>query len=40
MVTLLKSLRSMISKPFMQRMAILAFRKIKSNASDGKKKSR
>ena len=33
------SVRSMISKPFVQRIAILAFRKIRSKASDGKKKS-
>jgi hypothetical protein len=29
----------MISKPFLQRMAILAFKKMRSYASDGRKKS-
>src|SRR5258706_13383540 len=33
------SVRSMISKPFVQRIAIFAFRKMRSKASDGKKKS-
>ena len=33
------SVRSKISKPIVHRMTILAFRKIKSNASDGRKKS-
>jgi hypothetical protein len=32
--------RSMISKPFVHRMAILAFKNITSKDSDGKKKSR
>ena len=31
--------RSMISKPFVQRMAILAFKKMRSYDSDGRKKS-
>jgi hypothetical protein len=31
--------RSMISKPFVQRMAIFALRKMRSNDSDGRKKS-
>lgn len=33
------SVKSMISKPFVQRMTILAFRKMRSNDSDGRKKS-
>jgi hypothetical protein len=33
------SVRSMISKPFVHRITILALRKIRSNASEGKKKS-
>jgi hypothetical protein len=31
--------RSMISKPFVQRMAILSFKKMRSYDSDGRKKS-
>jgi hypothetical protein len=31
--------RSMISKPFVERMAIPALRKMRSNDSDGRKKS-
>ena len=38
-VTRTNSERSMISKPFVQRMAILAFKKMRSYDSDGKKKS-
>ena len=33
------SVKSMISKPLVHKMAILAFRKIRSNDSDGRKKS-
>ena len=33
------SVRSMISKPFVQRIAIFALRKMRSNDSDGRKKS-
>lgn len=33
------SVKSIISKPFVQRIAILAFKKIRSKDSEGKKKS-